>query len=150
MYLLYFSVNRGPNKRQIKPAGNNSLLQLALGEDSEDSEEDADFELNDDEDDDEGADIPQTPLSLFDFDRRVKQISFWYFMVFFLSFCLKLSHFLNTKVQFCCWALPWICLFAKFCILFLSVICDKWFHFVLVLDLLEGEHFRPRLLFFLI
>lgn len=71
MYLLYLSVNRGPNKRQIKPAGNNSLLQLALGEDSEDSEEDADFELNDDEDDDEGADIPQTPLSLFDFDRRV-------------------------------------------------------------------------------
>lgn len=50
----FFAVNRGPNKRQIKPAGNNSLLQLALGEDSEDSEEDADFELNDD-DDDEGA-----------------------------------------------------------------------------------------------
>lgn len=72
------------------------------------------------------------------------------FYGFFLSFFLKLSRFLNTKVQFCCWALPWICLFAKFCILFLSVICDKWFHFVLVLDLLEGEHFRPRLLFFLI
>ena len=56
MYLFniltgFFVVNRGPNKRQIKPAGNNSLLQLALGEDSEDSEEDADFELNDDEDD---------------------------------------------------------------------------------------------------
>ena len=52
----WFIVNRGPNKRQIKPAGNNSLLQLALGEDSEDSEEDADFELNDDDDDDdEGA-----------------------------------------------------------------------------------------------
>ena len=51
----FFIVNRGPNKRQIKPAGNNSLLQLALGEDSEDSEEDADFELNDDDDDDEGA-----------------------------------------------------------------------------------------------
>lgn len=42
-------LNRGPNKRQIKPAENNSLLQLALGEDSEDSEEDKDFELNDDE-----------------------------------------------------------------------------------------------------
>ena len=59
MYLFsiligFYAVNRGPNKRQIKPAGNNSLLQLALGEDSEDSEEDADFELNDD-DDDEGA-----------------------------------------------------------------------------------------------
>ncbi|KAJ7391978.1 PHD finger protein 14 [Desmophyllum pertusum] len=49
----WFIVNRGPNKRQIKPAGNNSLLQLALGEDSEDSEEDADFELNDDDDDDD-------------------------------------------------------------------------------------------------
>ena len=49
----YFVVNRGPNKRQIKPAENNSLLQLALGEDSEDSEEDEDFELNDD--DDEGV-----------------------------------------------------------------------------------------------
>lgn len=84
--MLYLSVNRGPNKRQIKPAGNNSLLQLALGEDSEDSEEDADFELNDDEDDDEGADIPQTPLSLFDSDRRVSQISFWYFMVFSYHF----------------------------------------------------------------
>ncbi|PFX20610.1 PHD finger protein 14 [Stylophora pistillata] len=48
-------LNRGPNKRQIKPAGNNSLLQLALGEDSEDSEEDADFELNDDEDDEGGS-----------------------------------------------------------------------------------------------
>jgi len=58
MYLFssltgFFAVNRGPNKRQIKPAGNNSLLQLALAEDSEDSEEDADFELYDD-DDDEG------------------------------------------------------------------------------------------------
>ena len=50
-----FAVNRGPNKRQIKPAENNSLLQLALGEDSEDSEEDEDFEINDD-DDDEGSD----------------------------------------------------------------------------------------------
>ena len=47
--IFYFQVNRGPNKRQIKPAENNSLLQLALGEDSEDSEEDKDFELNDDE-----------------------------------------------------------------------------------------------------
>ena len=48
-----FLVNRGPNKRQIKPAENNSLLQLALGEDSDDSEEDEDFEIDDD-DDDEG------------------------------------------------------------------------------------------------
>jgi len=46
-------LNRGPNKRQIKPAENNSLLQLALGEDSEDSEEDADFKISDDDDDDE-------------------------------------------------------------------------------------------------
>ncbi|CAH3187911.1 unnamed protein product [Porites evermanni] len=48
-------LNRGPNKRQIKPAENNSLLQLALGEDSEDSEEDEDFQLNDEDDDDEGG-----------------------------------------------------------------------------------------------
>ena len=48
-----YAVNRGPNKRQIKPAENNSLLQLALGEDSEDSEEDADFKISDDDDDDE-------------------------------------------------------------------------------------------------
>ncbi|CAH3189731.1 unnamed protein product, partial [Porites evermanni] len=52
---LYYAVNRGPNKRQIKPAENNSLLQLALGEDSEDSEEDEDFQLNDEDDDDEGG-----------------------------------------------------------------------------------------------
>ncbi|XP_015752215.1 PREDICTED: PHD finger protein 14-like [Acropora digitifera] len=48
-------LNRGPNKRQIKPAENNSLLQLALGEDSEDSEEDEDFEVNDDDEEDEGS-----------------------------------------------------------------------------------------------
>lgn len=53
-FYLYHAVNRGPNKRQIKPAENNSLLQLALGEDSEDSEEDEDFQLNDEDDDDEG------------------------------------------------------------------------------------------------
>ena len=53
-FYLYYAVNRGPNKRQIKPAENNSLLQLALGEDSEDSEEDEDFQLNDEDDDDEG------------------------------------------------------------------------------------------------
>ena len=53
IYWLFHVVNRGPNKRQIKPAENNSLLQLALGEDSDDSEEDEDFEINDD-DNDEG------------------------------------------------------------------------------------------------
>ena len=58
-----FIVNRGPNKRQIKPAENNSLLQLALGEDSEESEEDEDFELNDD-DDDEGV-WKKIPLCVF-------------------------------------------------------------------------------------
>ena len=53
--IVWFAVNRGPNKRQIKPAGNNSLLQLALGEDSEDSEEDEDFKLFDNDEDDEGT-----------------------------------------------------------------------------------------------
>ena len=41
-------MNRGPNKRQIKPVENSPLLQYALGEaaeDDEDSEEDEDFEI---------------------------------------------------------------------------------------------------------
>lgn len=62
-----FAVNRGPNKRQIKPAGNNSLLQLALGEDSEDSEEDEDFELGDD--DEEG----ETSRIMFDVEWVIKE-----------------------------------------------------------------------------
>lgn len=70
----FFAVNRGPNKRQIKPAGNNSLLQLALGEDSEDSEEDADFELNDDDDDDEGAAQIKSTLSV---DRSIDWLIFF-------------------------------------------------------------------------
>lgn len=68
-----FKVNRGPNKRQIKPAENNSLLQLALGEDSEDSEEDEDFEVNDDDEEDEG-------LCLENFSDLGRVLHCWFYL----------------------------------------------------------------------
>ena len=45
------AVQRGPNKRKIKPAENNELLALALGVDEE-SDDDEDFEVH--SEDDEG------------------------------------------------------------------------------------------------
>jgi hypothetical protein len=44
--LFVFLVNRGPNKRQIKPVENSPLLQFVLGEDEEDEEEDEDFDFD--------------------------------------------------------------------------------------------------------
>ena len=50
------TVNRGPNKRQIKPVENSPLLQYALGEgaEEEDSEEDEDFEIDEHDDSESG------------------------------------------------------------------------------------------------
>lgn len=44
-YCDLYVVNRGPNKRQIKPVENSPLLQFVLGED-EDEDEDEDFDFD--------------------------------------------------------------------------------------------------------
>jgi hypothetical protein len=41
----YVTVKRGPNKRRIKPAENNDLLQLALCYEDGSEDDDEDFEM---------------------------------------------------------------------------------------------------------
>jgi hypothetical protein len=49
-----FTVKRGPNKRRIKPAENNDLLQLALCYEDGSEDDDEDFQMGSD-DEDEGV-----------------------------------------------------------------------------------------------
>lgn len=51
--IYYFAVKRGPNKRRIKPAENNDLLQLALCYEDGSEDDDEDFEMGSN-DEDEG------------------------------------------------------------------------------------------------
>ena len=45
-----YLVKRGPNKRRIKPAENNDLLQLALCYEDGSEDDDEDFEMDSDDD----------------------------------------------------------------------------------------------------
>jgi hypothetical protein len=50
----YIQVKRGPNKRRIKPAENNDLLELALCYEDGSEDDDEDFQMDTD-DEDEGV-----------------------------------------------------------------------------------------------
>ncbi|XP_031562377.1 PHD finger protein 14-like [Actinia tenebrosa] len=63
-------LNRGPNKRQIKPVENSPLLQFVLGEDEEDEEEDEDFEFDEHAEAGSGSDYDEQDMDSSNVDNR--------------------------------------------------------------------------------